>query len=175
LEQTCISCHFDDDVHNEQQGAVCENCHSDSGWGDDVFFQHDITDFPLIGQHAAVACEGCHLSGEFKNTEKKCDSCHEDDDAHEQTLGTACQTCHNPNGWISWIFNHNNQTEFDLTGKHDGLECGACHREPLNNHKKMSTRCITCHRKDDEHKGRFGKDCVRCHTTESFSDVKYNR
>ncbi len=172
-DKKCISCHHDDDVHKGQEGDTCSNCHNEKGWGNEVFFQHDITKFPLIGFHAALACEECHLSSEFQGVELECNSCHAPDDIHEKRLGVTCHTCHNPNGWVRWVFNHDIQTDYELTGKHDGLDCHACHREPLEEKNKMSQSCVSCHRKDDEHEGRFGKDCVRCHNTESFSDITY--
>ena len=56
-------------------------------------------------------------------------------------LGDACEECHNPNAWSLWMFDHNKQTEFELEGKHEGLECKACHTEPLKKGKKMPQEC----------------------------------
>ncbi len=171
LEKACISCHQDDDPHEGQQGEVCDSCHKTSGWGGDVIFQHDITRFPLIGQHSVLACEVCHLTPAFKDTERSCAKCHDADDIHKQSLGGACEKCHTPNDWSSWIFDHDTETDYTLTGKHHGLECGACHLNPVNSEISIDRRCINCHLRDDKHRGQFGRHCKRCHTTETFSEI----
>ena len=51
-----------DDVHKGQVGKKCERCHNQSGWTKEVFFDHDLARFPLIGIHAITPCEECHLS-----------------------------------------------------------------------------------------------------------------
>ncbi|MBA1330834.1 cytochrome C, partial [Candidatus Endoriftia persephone str. Guaymas] len=70
LRMECVACHMDDDSHNEQQGDQCQRCHNEQGWSVDVLFDHDLGGFPLIGQHSALACESCHISGRFKDAEK---------------------------------------------------------------------------------------------------------
>ena len=173
LESGCINCHKADDVHLGQQGDACENCHSEQSFSDQVRFDHDLTRFPLIGQHAITSCEECHLEQTFKDTALNCVNCHQDDDTHKQGLGSRCETCHTPNEWGIWQFDHNTQTDFELTGKHKDQPCAACHIRPVAAGEEIdqAADCYSCHRSDDTHFGGFGRFCERCHNTESFSDT----
>ena len=175
LSVQCNSCHQVDDVHRGQEGKQCERCHQASGWGDSIVFDHGLTRFPLLGLHATVPCEECHVSSAFKDTPHDCISCHKDDDDHKATLGTACHTCHNPNSWGVWLFDHNEQTDFELLGAHRELHCSDCHNRPADDGVSQSKQCNTCHKSDDIHRGQFGSDCARCHSTESFRDVQIKR
>lgn len=167
----CASCHAADDVHKTALGADCASCHSESAWAQDIRFDHDLSRMPLLGQHAVLACEACHMDRGFQIAEVSCVSCHAEDDTHKAALGPACASCHTPAGWAFWRFDHDTQTTFALTGKHDGLACAGCHA-PGTDPARVATDCLTCHRKDDVHKGRFGPDCAACHTTASFKDVR---
>jgi len=170
LQTNCFGCHSRDDVHKKSEGKKCEDCHNESAWSKSVSFDHDMTAFPLVGLHAVVPCEECHLSQDFKNVQLECNKCHEKDDVHKKKLGTDCKFCHNPNGWAIWQFDHNKQTDYVLDGKHEGLECQACHSEPQNE-VKLGSKCIDCHEKDDIHNGNFTSYCERCHVTSSFKDI----
>ncbi len=97
--------------------------------------------------------------------------CHESDDEHKRRLGPQCGSCHNPNGWSLWRFDHDSQTHFKLDGAHQGLECHACHREPMEKKTRQSMACSSCHMKDDVHRGGFGQYCQRCHITKSFEEI----
>jgi len=164
--QSCFGCHAEGDPHKGSQGRSCETCHDENGWGDRVFFDHDITRFPLSGLHTLASCEGCHVSLEFKETTKECAGCHLDADAHDGSFGKDCARCHNPNGWAAWIFDHDAETTFALVGAHGEIACATCHVSG----KRMSstTSCYVCHRRDDVHDGEFGKRCDVCHTNDSF-------
>jgi len=168
LSTSCYACHQTSDPHKGQQGKHCQYCHNDSGWKKRIVFDHDLTPFPLIGQHATVPCEECHLSQTFKDTSLDCVSCHKDDDTHKGYLGKECQTCHNPNDWRLWKFNHDTQTRFRLDGKHRGLECSACHKSTIMGKVIQSAACSSCHLLDDVHHGQFGRRCAQCHSTKSF-------
>lgn len=168
-DKACYSCHKHQDVHNEQQGKLCDECHNDvSWWMENVRFDHELSDFPLIGQHAIVSCEACHPTSAFKDVEKHCESCHEDDDVHKKALGSECEVCHNPNDWLIWSFDHDEQTDFKIEGAHKELHCHSCHYKPLVKDDKKRSRCIDCHNRDDVHDGNFGPDCGKCHTQEDF-------
>lgn len=175
ITQRCIDCHGADDVHAGQQGEQCERCHRETGWGDGIAFDHDLTRFPLIGLHATAPCEACHLSARFQDAPGRCIDCHGDEDPHKDTLGSDCALCHNPNAWSLWTFDHNEQTDFPLDGAHENLACEGCHVASLERHAGIARDCDGCHRQDDIHHGGFGRACDRCHTTESFSDVRLSR
>ncbi|MFV2059035.1 MAG: cytochrome C [Gammaproteobacteria bacterium] len=170
LKQTCYTCHKVDDTHKGQQGKKCQTCHNEKGWRTKVKFEHDITNFPLIGLHAITPCEECHLTNSFKDVKIQCFSCHEEDDNHKRTLGENCNKCHNPNDWNLWRFNHDKQTKFKIDGKHKKLICNNCHKTPTKKLQSEPRTCIRCHASDDEHNGSFGNNCKQCHTTESFRD-----
>lgn len=171
MKKICYDCHKQDDAHRGQQGKRCGQCHNDLGWRIKVFFDHDLTKFPLIGLHAIASCEACHLEATYKDTRMDCMSCHNSDDEHKRSLGPKCGLCHNPNDWRLWRFNHDSQTDFPLDGAHEGLECKSCHRKPVKREIRLSTTCSGCHKEDDIHRGVFGIVCERCHTTNSFSEI----
>ena len=175
LATTCEGCHRDDDVHRGQQGTACNSCHNERGWTDKVFFEHDVSRFPLLGMHATVACEQCHATRRFQDVGVDCKGCHVDDDVHLGRLGDDCERCHNPNAWKLWRFDHDQQTGFPLHGAHETLDCHSCHRAPLHAGVALFTTCGGCHAQDDPHGGAFGHTCERCHGETSWRDVEVTR
>jgi len=171
LGNTCNACHRAQDVHVGQLGSECNKCHVESGWRNDIHFDHDLSNFPLVGLHVAVPCEQCHLTQQFKDAKKDCYSCHQKDDRHKGGLGKNCASCHTPNGWEIWEFNHDKSTSFPLTGAHSKLQCNACHKRPAGE-VKLATECGACHVRDDVHFGQYGHQCQRCHTSISFKQVR---
>ncbi len=170
IDRDCYSCHQRDDVHEKQLGEFCDECHKPTSWLSNVRFDHDLSSYPLVGHHAALGCEGCHLSSKFKDTDTFCYSCHQSDDTHQGKLGRTCEDCHNPNDWMIWEFDHS-ETGFEITGEHAELHCHQCHFEPRNS-DLPSRVCVDCHWSDDIHNGGFGKDCKRCHKAEGFTLIK---
>jgi hypothetical protein len=164
LPKDCAGCHKADDVHHGSMGAECASCHVAMGWTDKVRFDHDMARFPLVGLHAAVACEECHASRAYRGTARDCVACHRADDVHKGKLGKDCAACHNPNGWSYWQFEHGKATKFDLAGAHAKLECKACHIRPADE-VGLPSDCGSCHARDDVHHGGFGRDCARCHSS----------
>lgn len=173
-DRACFACHAADDVHRGQL-QDCGSCHNEEGWDQDIRFDHDLTVFPLIGMHAAIGCEECHVSGAFKSVTSDCSSCHVKDDTHKGTLGPRCGDCHNPNDWRLWEFDHDTRTDFPLKGKHRELICADCHREPAMEEMQMATGCIGCHQGDNVHGGKYrevGRRCDVCHTENTFEEIK---
>jgi hypothetical protein len=164
----CIDCHLEDDPHDGQQGEACGDCHNETDWTQDVRFDHDFTEFPLVGSHKEAECDACHEDSQFQNAPTECGDCHADEDVHKGGLGQECGTCHNPVDWARWRFDHFETAGFVLDGEHADLTCAECHRNPPKQGGKTASRCIDCHRDDDVHNGQFGKDCARCHSTETF-------
>jgi hypothetical protein len=168
--QACVSCHLKDDHHNGQFGTDCAACHSSEGWSL-AKVDHSQFAFKLDGKHAAVACQNCHINGQFKGTPMDCVSCHLKNDAHNGQLGTNCATCHTPGGWKPSIFNHNNAA-FQLTGRHAAVNCTACH---INGQFKGTPMdCASCHTKNDPHGGRLGTQCAQCHTTNGWTPSTFD-
>ena len=175
LPTNCNGCHQGNDVHRGQEGSACERCHGEAGWDRDLFFDHDLTRFPLLGLHAVLSCEQCHATPAFKDAESKCVACHERDDAHGMRLGPDCAKCHNPNGWKVWRFDHDTQTRFPLGGAHAEISCESCHRSAAPRGIDLDTTCAACHARDDRHHGAFGRDCSRCHADTTWSEIHLGR
>ncbi len=173
LDHRCVSCHKLDDIHVGQEGNKCEQCHNETSWSEHVFFDHDLTSFPLLDSHRITPCEECHLSSAYKNASTRCKMCHLKDDKkiHKQRLGLNCELCHNSNDWKKWFFDHNKQTDYKLDGAHTDLDCHACHRKVIIKDIKLDDRCFNCHEDDDHHLGAFGEQCEQCHVTESFTKL----
>jgi hypothetical protein len=170
--RACIRCHRSDDIHRGELGETCNNCHNARGWLDQVRFDHDLTGFPLYGQHGLAPCESCHQNRQLAATETDCNHCHAQVDKHKGALGEHCATCHNANSWTLWRFDHDT-TDFPLTGKHQGQSCDLCHTQAPAD--KTPGQCVACHRKDDAHRGGFGNRCERCHSTEDFRQIRPRR
>jgi hypothetical protein len=153
-------------------GDRCEGCHVADHWTAQLWFEHDLTTFPLIGAHADVTCDQCHASAAFHDAGDSCVVCHADDDHHDGGLGKQCGDCHNPASWMSWIFDHDKQSDFALTGAHAVLVCDVCHSKSKRNTAAISDSCASCHRREDPHDGRFGDNCENCHTTSTFSQIE---
>jgi hypothetical protein len=168
LGTACHGCHRRDDVHAGQQGSDCARCHNEHGWNHEVFFEHDLTRFPLLGLHAALACEECHTTPRYQDVASQCAACHAKDDVHERRLGTACARCHNPNGWTLVRFEHGRDAGYVLEGAHAQLDCVACHRTPVDEAAGAAAGCGGCHGSEDPHFGAFGRDCERCHDQTSW-------
>jgi hypothetical protein len=158
---SCELCHHDQ--HNGQfagfmKTGSCENCHSTISWKSSVF-DHSQTSFPLIGQHASAACSKCHIKEantsnvRYKGTTRECSDCHTDPHAGQFIAKgkTDCSMCHTPIGRRALIFRHNLQSTFALTGSHQQVECGGCHKPELRNgkvvirYKPIALTCESCH------------------------------
>jgi hypothetical protein len=177
LGQECISCHKKDDKHKESLGTNCAACHVEKDWKETSKFDHDKTQFPLVGKHVKVECKECHKSQVFKEAPKDCFGCHKKDDKHKETLGKDCTTCHSvQKEWkdTKGLFDHN-RTKFQLRNAHasSALECKACHKD-LASFRNTTLLCIGCHKKDDEHEGQLGTKCETCHTDKTWQTTTFN-
>jgi hypothetical protein len=175
LASDCGVCHADRDVHAGQLGKRCDSCHGSVAWTRDLQFEHEVTDFPLLGMHAVAGCEDCHESARFHDASQDCSDCHASDDVHKGRLGANCSTCHNPNGWALWRFDHDRQTDFTLRGQHAGLDCHACHTGAGGDRLSISSRCESCHSLEDPHRGAFGARCETCHNARAWDAVRVPR
>ena len=172
LPTDCAGCHRADEPHGGSLGKACETCHSTTSWAH-VNFDHDLTDYPLLGLHVVATCGQCHTNQHFKETPQGCNDCHAKEDAHKNALGKSCGACHTPNGWDLGDFDHAARTRFPLTGAHATVGCAQCHIRPQNV-IKPSMVCGSCHAENDVHGGRFGPQCQQCHTTSSFKRPRTN-
>ena len=172
LPTDCAGCHRADEPHGGSLGKACQTCHSTRSWAE-VEFDHDLTNYPLLGLHVAVTCGQCHPNQHFRETPQACNSCHAKADTHKGALGKDCGACHTANGWNLGEFDHAARTRFPLTGAHAAVGCAQCHIRPQNV-AKPSMVCGSCHAENDVHGGRFGTECQQCHTTASFRRPRTN-
>ena len=156
----CIACH--ENIHGDlilkykDEKEFCEKCHNSNSWKQ-VSFDHDKTEFKLIGKHITTKCSNCHFnetpqSAFFSKLSQDCKACH--DDKHygqfEVNYLNDCSKCHSPNNWTVENFDHD-QTRFKLDGSHIKLSCDKCHRaevidgEKIVNYKFEDITCKSCH------------------------------
>lgn len=162
----CVACHQQQDAHQGSLGADCSRCHSTTAWNPS-FFDHNTAAFRLTGLHASAGCTQCHFKGVFKGTPMSCYACHQKDDRHAGSEGTACGNCHTSWGWRPSTFNHNNAA-FALTGAHVSTLCSKCHTV-LGIFKGTPQDCYACHVSDDHHGGTLGTNCGTCHATSAWA------
>ena len=67
----CISCH--ENIHKNELKIEfipennCSFCHQTESWNT-INFDHNKTNFPLLGKHNAISCGSCHRKNENENT-----------------------------------------------------------------------------------------------------------
>ncbi|MCF6282703.1 MAG: hypothetical protein L3J28_10950 [Candidatus Polarisedimenticolaceae bacterium] len=157
----------------------CRDCHTEHlGREADIVklnsanFDHDKTDYPLIGLHRGRACGGCHETGKkHRDAETGCFDCHQKDDPHKTALGEKCDECHSEKGWLEYRFDHD-KTAFKLKNRHTETACDSCH--PDARYKPTPTRCYACHRFEDVHAGRNGEKCQDCHDERDWKKNRFS-
>jgi hypothetical protein len=155
-------------------------------------FDHRQTGYALAGKHAGLACNRCHTAKNVSPAERKlirvkdpahtylgvspqCTTCHADE--HRGQLDPDCARCH---GFQSWKpaggFDHE-KTRYRLTGLHEKVACGGCHRtltqegKPYVQYKNFPfAACGSCHQ--DPHRGVFHGGCQDCHSTAGWKQVR---
>lgn len=186
LDDKCISCH--DDYHQETLSTNdCLSCHDMDAFRPATEFDHNDTEYILLGKHKDVDCKECHKKinrngkefQEFAGIEyTDCKSCHED--VHNNQLKGKCSQCHSEKSFSAFKgagnFNHN-VTGFTLKGAHKKTDCFECHTKTQDPKlvfkdkiKTSENNCVECH--TDNHKGKYGKDCATCHSENSFLSLK---
>jgi hypothetical protein len=172
LSTDCISCHQDDfnsAPNHVSQGypTECEMCHNSVAWNQ-VTFNHNNTNFPLLGAHQNVNCSECHESG-FTGTTTDCYDCHQTvfnttTNPPHQLLSFShdCLQCHTMNGWIPANFDH---SFYPVDDRHEELSCNECHSEP-----GYQPQCLSCHLDDflEEHQPGDPTDCWSCHNAHNW-------
>jgi hypothetical protein len=191
----CKGCHEHKNVHADMKGdpmyvdnrKKCLFCHDKPG-SREINRQNATkavhgpgSRFPLVKEHAGVACDACHdqkgRDGKptFKDTPMECGvRCHEDS-LHQGKLGDECTRCHSPGTWEATRFEHNEDTKFELKGLHQQIPtCDSCHptREFTGTPKNCSAE--GCHAQDDAHRGRLGEKCEQCHVETGDNIFSHN-
>jgi hypothetical protein len=183
VDRACSSCH--QDVHRGRSGSTCEHCHSAGGWH--VFDAEEIhadTNFPVMGRHLALDCEGCHPGmpeTDFRNASSDCIACHRVDyervatPNHAQSgFSTDCRTCHQLMAWTPAAMSDHDALFPIFSGVHQSRwsNCAECHTSP-GNYRVFD--CLSCHEHtpentDSHHAGMPGyayssNECLACHPT----------
>jgi nitrate/TMAO reductase-like tetraheme cytochrome c subunit len=184
----CLDCHTD--IHKNELGVNCEDCHTTQSWENrqDILKEHNSTQFPLIGVHAVVECEACHINqqrNEYKNTPIECEYCHQD--VYKETLNPNhqlaqfqldCIACHQtvPTTWKAVNWEH--PQSFDLKGAHNNADCVECHK---NSYVSTSSECISCHLVDYQSATfpnhiqlGYPEDCTLCHTDQQWEGAVFD-
>ncbi len=184
---TCSGCHRD--PHRGEFKKGCDSCHTTSGWktllaGFD--FDHSKTKYPLLGQHALVACSACHVKDDFKNPVPfaACKDCHNPDPHKGQFAARPqkgeCVECHTVDGWKPSLFGveQHNASQYPLKGQHIQVACGNCHIPAAKdtNYKLPFAQCSACHK--DPHDNQFAaapydNRCEPCHTVQDWHRTTY--
>lgn len=183
----CTNCH--EDEHKGSFGSNCLKCHTESTFEQrDVAgsFNHQVTRYPLVGEHVTVACDDCHTSKErFENPANydDCSDCHSDrhDGIFQKSeLNNSCEQCHSVRGFFPPLFGireHRN-TRFTLDGAHLAQPCIFCHEqdfEPVYRWEPLT--CHSCH--STIHGEQFysyqqpDSWCENCHKTSDWSDLSF--
>jgi hypothetical protein len=168
----CVDCHLSVDVHEDALGSRCESCHVSKGWILVDKFDHDLSRFPLTGEHIDTLCEECHNDYRYRDTtSRQCKECHFEPKVHQGLFTEACENCHFSTDWLVWRFSHNTQTDFELRGRHQQISCFDCHNQQLGG-ADIASDCYSCHILDDIHNGEFGKACGQCHSEKTFKGAR---
>ena len=189
--QACTDCHTD--AHNGKFGLNCTGCHDTQSWRSTnrVNFDHNKTQFPLVGKHMGIACEKCHKPGQpFAGIKfDKCRQCHEDyhhGEFAKRASAGACEECHGVEGFrpAKFTLEQHQKSDYPLAGGHLAVPCEGCHR-PNRDAKPAkefqfafkTTDCESCH--GDPHKGSQKKlsdvkTCEGCHQVDSWQLVAFD-
>jgi hypothetical protein len=186
----CWSCH--ESIYNQSTDPNhliagldhdCTICHTQDVWTPSTF-DHQQTDWPLLGAHASVDCASCHQDGILSGTPQDCWSCHEinfneanDPDHAASSFDHDCAICHTQLSWSPATFDHD-LTEFPLTGAHVQTDCAQCH---LNGqYSGTPDECFFCHENDwdqtndpDHDAAAFPVQCDLCHSTSDWDDAQF--
>jgi hypothetical protein len=160
-KRSCLSCHTD---HEGRDADILQL--------NKLTFDHNYTDFTLLGTHADAQCDQCHKPDVgYQETPQDCHSCHEPDNVHQDYLGTECGDCHSPTGWLDVEYDHDT-TGFALIGKHLSATCLSCHEDQT--FQNTPTTCSSCHADDDAHHGKSGQQCQNCHSPVGWNDTSFD-
>jgi hypothetical protein len=132
---------------------------------------HNTTPFRLEGRHQTVACEACHVKGQYAGTPTTCFQCHwvrRKDDRYQLRLGSECESCHRPTSWTAVRFNHAAVGGVPLGANHQTIACDSCHTD--GQFTTATADCVSCHRRDYQAAANpnhvsagFPTTCESCH------------
>lgn len=181
----CNACH--QDVHENKFGQNCKKCHQETSFKQirtGNTFNHDLTNFPLLGLHRQLECVQCHKSGNMTKPLKhgRCSDCHKDI-VHKGEFAVNgkspdCSQCHDNNGFevSTYTLERHNASQFKLAGAHEATPCIACHQKDGEWHfRNIGKKCVDCHK--SEHQGFISEEfyskgnCSNCHTESNWRTI----
>jgi hypothetical protein len=127
---------------------------------------HRLTNFPLLGGHAALPCTECHAEARerrYSRAAVDCAACHEKD--VQRTVGRAvdhlalgfagrsCRECHGATRFSPARFPSHDDCFPISSGEHAGIRCDGCHSS-LGGRTSGARQCRTG----------TATLCVHCHT-----------
>jgi len=198
--EKCVGCHRDigqrisqgKGFHGRTAAQVaCNTCHHEHLGRDHAIvpldkrtFDHAQTGWPLEGGHIGPACRDCHKGqrpetgrDSFLGTSPQCKTCHAD--YHGRPMGRVpldeCERCHVTSDWRKRLpnlrFDHEKDTRYPRTGKHEAVACEKCHADLKRFAPIEVNGCETCH-SDPHPAGVFkGLRCADCHVSTGFERV----
>jgi hypothetical protein len=182
---SCENCHKD--VHKGKFGNDCQSCHVTSGFHviNQKAFDHNKTNYPLVGKHQSVNCAKCHGNDlNSKPRHQNCVDCHSDYHNGEFTFEAKvkdCSKCHTVNGFEPSTFTiaEHNQIDFKLTGSHLAVPCKSCHYKVDKWHfRQIGEKCIDCHKNvhgsEITEKYMQNNNCSGCHLTENWITINFD-
>ena len=182
---SCASCHID--VHEGRLGADCKSCHVTTSFKliHGKKFDHNKTDFPLIGKHEAVNCNNCHNKALNRSRDAySCTDCHEDfhkGDFSSEGKMIRCNDCHNEFGFgpSSFTLDKHNELKFKLSGAHLATPCQSCHFKKNSwTFRKIGTTCADCHNNihGESLKTEFlpNGNCEECHNIDKWNVINFD-
>jgi len=135
---------------------------------------HLRTGFALLGRHAQIECQECHVQGVFKGTPRQCQLCHTQGSRTATTFKPVnhvittqpCELCHVST--VTWT-----GARFQHVGVAPG-SCMTCHNGSTasgkpSNHPITTASCDSCHRTTAwlpagfNHLGVVPGTCISCH------------
>jgi hypothetical protein len=182
----CTDCH--EDVHHNKFGQDCLKCHNVNSFKQATkasTFDHNKTDFPLLGQHQTVDCKSCHKTSYTDPLNyKHCSDCHKDEHNGQFTATNKlsdCSDCHSNKGFSpsTYTLQKHNQSQYPLNGSHLAVSCNSCHKKTDEwLFRNIGKTCADCHK--DEHAGLMdekyypGKKCETCHTVDTWHQPTFD-
>ena len=192
LPTACATCHVD--PHQLEFGLQCKACHTPESF-QPLFAvdAHRRTGFPLIGRHAVLPCEECHVQKRertFTRVALDCQACHVRDAARARLTTVdhrvapfsraSCGNCHAPTSFFGGRYAEHDRCFPISVGKHAPFTCAQCHAglagaRANGNCNGPPARCAECHehradKTDGIHREVPGylhasERCAACHHT----------
>lgn len=200
LKTECAACHKDVHQFGEFKGdriqnlQKCETCHTELAWKTTHDFDHSkSTRYSIDGKHKSLECKQCHTPQQAGGSTsqyqwpdldvKTCEACHKSPHRgqfSERGHSIKCSGCHVTESWkrppTKAEFDHDANTRFKITGKHNELTCEKCHgnkekQKYLFEEVSALDFCVGCH--ESVHKGQFSDKfiaapCSNCHDTNDW-------